>query len=236
MIDFEHLKTINPRTFKRAHPYPWINLQGALQQNAFKALYETLPDVSQFTRFFGQERQFGQKSHDRYTLEYDRSLPLAEPWKQFIEELEGPRYRQWLGRMLGTPFFLLSYHWHYTPNGCSVSPHCDSKRKLGSHIFYFNTENDWDASWGGQTLVLDDGGKFDTKSNPGFDEFISAQSAESVGNFSLLFRRKGNSWHGVKEIHCPEDRMRKIFIVVINANSPLRQFRRWLKGKPAPGY
>ena len=55
----------------------------------------------------------------------------------------------------------LTLHWHYTPNGCSVSPHCDAKHKLGSHIFYLNTEKDWKEHWGGETVVLDDEGQFD---------------------------------------------------------------------------
>jgi len=236
VIDFEKLEAIPPSTFQDANPYPWINLQGALSDESFESLRDVLPDVSGFNKFFSKERQFGQKSHDRYVLEYNRDLKLAQPWKKFIEELEGPSYRGWLGRMLGTPHFLLSYHWHYTPNGCSVSPHCDSKLKLGSHIFYFNTEKDWDSDWGGQTLILDNHGRFDPKSSPHFDEFDNAISAESIGNYSLLFGRRGNSWHGVREIKCPKDRLRKIFIVVINDNSPVRRFKRWIKGKPLPGY
>jgi len=34
--------------------------------------------------------------------------------------------------------------------GCAVSPHCDAVRKLATHIFYFNTEADWDPGWGGR--------------------------------------------------------------------------------------
>ena len=41
------------------------------------------------------------------------------------------------------------FHWHYTPNGCSVSPHTDSVREHGSQLFYFNSEDDWDPAWGG---------------------------------------------------------------------------------------
>jgi hypothetical protein len=51
-----------------------------------------------------------------------------------------------------------------------VSPHCDSPKKLGSHIFYLNTKEDWDPSWGGETLILDDGGRLPTL-RAGFDRF-----------------------------------------------------------------
>jgi hypothetical protein len=53
-------------------------------------------------------------------------------------------------------------HWHYTPAGKSVSPHCDSFNKIGSQIFYFSTPEDWDRSWGGETVILDDKGHDET--------------------------------------------------------------------------
>jgi hypothetical protein len=50
----------------------------------------------------------------------------------------------------------------------------------------------------------------------------------------LLFRRRGNSWHGVREIHCPGDELRKVFIVVINRLTRMDRLRRCL-GKPRSG-
>ena len=154
LIDFDKINAIDPAQFRAAHPYPWMGIEGALTDEGFEQLYASLPDVSRFTASFGRERNYGQQSHDRYLLEYERDLDLPAPWTQFISELEGARYRKWLTGMLGTSQYLLSYHWHYAPNGCSVSPHCDSRRKLGSHIFYFSPEEDWKAEWGGQTLSM----------------------------------------------------------------------------------
>ncbi len=89
---------------------------------------------------FGVKRAHGQQSHDRYTLEYRKDLPLSPHWKQFLAELQGEPYSNFLKRLFGVKSLELNFHWHYTPNGCSVSPHCDAKHKLGSHIFYFNTK------------------------------------------------------------------------------------------------
>jgi len=235
-LNFEYLATIDPKSFQRQRPYPWLGIANSLTHGGYDRLLGNLPPVDGFKRFFDKQRGHGQQPHNRFTLEYEPGLGVPAPWAEFIRELEGPDYQRWLARMLGTRAFLLNYHWHYTPNGCSVSPHCDSKRKLGSHIFYLNREGEWDPAWGGQTVVLDDGGRFSRKSAPGFDDFLSQQSAPSVGNCSLLFRRRGDSWHGVKEIHCPEDRLRKVFIVVINANDPWRRLKRWVRRKPLPGY
>ena len=133
---------------------------------------------------------------------------------------------------MGVPSLELNFHWHFTPNGCSVSPHCDAAHKLGSHIFYFNTEADWDPAWGGETVVLEAPKHLTRKSAPKFEDFDSAISSKALGNYSFLFARKEASWHGVKEIQCPPDRMRKVFIVVINRLTPFDRLGRLFGTKP----
>lgn len=215
-LDFQRLSAIDPRKFQQEKPYPWINPEGLLTTEGHKQLLATLPDVSLFQRHFGVKRAHGQQSHDRYTLEYQDDLPLAPAWKTFIAELYGKEYQTFLQRLFKVNSLELTLHWHYTPNGCSVSPHCDAKHKLGSHIFYLNTEQDWKENWGGETVILDDEGRFDRKSAPKFEDFKEVTVSKAMGNYSLLFARKGNSWHGVKEIQCQNDHTRKVFIVVIN--------------------
>jgi hypothetical protein len=171
---------------------------------------------------FGEARKFGQRSHDRLALEYSAETPLSAPWRDFIAELEGPRYRRFLCRMLRVPTYTAQYHWHYAPPGASVSPHCDARRKLASHIFYFNDEAEWDPSWGGETLLLDDAGRFDRRSAPNFEDFAASTRSIGLGNRSLLFARTAHAWHGVEPLHCPEGRYRRVFIVVANA-APWRE-------------
>lgn len=214
-LDMDALRALDPAAFQGRRPYPWANPAGLLTEEGFRHLRDTLPDVSRFNRVFGRQRKYGQQSHDRFNLEYEPGMELAPPWRDFIAELEGPAYRAVLSTLLARKRFSLRFHWHYTPNGCSVSPHCDSRDKLGSHIFYFNTAEDWDPSWGGETLILDDSGRHDPRSAPGFDAFDRTWPAEALGNRSLLFARRDRSWHGVREIACPPDALRKVFIVVI---------------------
>src|SRR5262249_24417627 len=144
----------------------WINPEGLLTEEGYGRLLASLPDVSLFTSRFGMTRKHGQQSHDRLALEYHDGLGLARPWQEFITELKGAEYQHFLRTLMGTRAFELLFHLHYTPNGCSVSPHYDAHRKLGSHIFYFNTPEDWDSAWGGETLILDDGGRFNSKAAP----------------------------------------------------------------------
>ena len=228
-LDVERLNRIDPGAFRAQKPYPWVNPLGLLTDRGYERLRTTLPEPSQFDRLFGIQRSHGQQSHDRLGLEYHKQLAVAEPWHEFVRELDGRVYRRFLSRLFGRSRLWLSYHWHYTPNGCSVSPHCDAKRKLGSHIFYFNTNEDWDPSWGGQTLILDDEGRFERESAPAFEDFKRVTASEAMGDRSLLFARGEKSWHGVTEIRCPASAYRKVFIVVIGDWG--RNLRRAIAGR-----
>lgn len=230
-LDFARLNKLSKREFRDQKPFPWVNFAGALTPEAHRVLLAELPEVSRFERRFGYGRDHGQKGHDRYSLEYDRSLDVSPHWHAFVRELESARYRGFLRRMLGFRPMRLSYHWHYTPEGCAVSPHCDSSIKLGSHIFYLNTEDDWNADWGGQTVVLDDHGKFDCRSAPAFEEFEEVAASQTVGNYSFIFKRTPKSWHGVRAVQCPEGKLRKVFIVVVEKIRPVKTLRNIVRAK-----
>lgn len=230
-IDQSKLDTLSAKEFQNAYPYPWINPQGFLTDEGFKILQATLPDLEQFEGRFGRQRSFGQKGHDRYSLEYDENLDIAPEWHEFVNELKSPAYTRWARKLLGAWAMRLTFHWHYTPVGCSVSPHCDSRAKLGSQIFYFNTEQDWKPEWGGETLILDDKNRLDFKSSPGFEEFNKQIAAETLGNRSLFFKRTNHAWHGVKELNCPEGELRKVFIVVFEKVKPIKTMRNRILGK-----
>jgi 2-oxoglutarate-Fe(II)-dependent oxygenase superfamily protein len=214
-IDESVMDGLDASAFQQQKPYPWANPDGFLTGEGFARLVDSLPPPELFDERFGEKRKHGQAPHDRLALEYRPDLPLAEPWREFVDELQSPAYRRFLERMFGRSALRLALHWHYTPNGCSVSPHCDARRKLGSHIFYLNTEQDWQVAWGGETLILDDSGRFRADSAPKFEDFDRVMPARTLGNASLLFMRRERSWHGVKEIRCPPTRLRRVFIVVI---------------------
>ncbi len=71
---------------------------------------------------------------------------------------------------------------------------------------------------------------------PYYERFTAEYAAETMGNRSLLFARRGNSWHGVRAVRCPEGQLRKVFIVVFESHRPLRMVlkkaRRAIRGKP----
>jgi len=163
-LDTERLVQIagDSAAFLGRKPFPYASLQGVIRDEGFRRLCAELPSLELFQAQFGVARSYGQKSHDRYALQYQPGLDseLSPSWREFIQELHAQPYRDFLCRTYGLGArerFVLSMHWHFAPNGASVSPHTDARHKIGSHIFYLNTPEDWDASWGGQTLVLDDG-------------------------------------------------------------------------------
>jgi len=225
-LNLERLDGLDGNEFQSQNPFPWINPEGVLTDTGFQQLIKTLPEVSMFKKSFGYKRKHGQQAHDRYMLEYSDGLPVAEAWQEFIAELRGPEYHDFVCRMLGIRRFDLNCHWHYATTGCSVSPHLDSARKYGSQVFYFNTSEDWDPGWGGQTVVLSDENRKNREPNPEFEDLESVATSQAIGNYSLLFARGAHSWHGVRELICPQDQLRKVFIVVINRLTPLLRLRR----------
>jgi len=221
--------------FQQRQPYPWVNIQGTLTQEGLESLRKTLPEVDAFERQVGVKRAYGQGPHDRYILHYRPGVDLQDPWKEFVAELHGETYQSFLRRMLGPQEFILTLEWYYAWQGCSVSPHCDARRKLATHIFYFNTEADWDVNWGGQILILDDEKRFKPHSAPSFDELKVAASLVPQGNGSLLFERTDHSWHGVRPLQCPPNSLRKLFLITINVPTFQVWWRR-IRGKDPDGY
>ena len=240
-LDTERLVQIagDSAAFLGRKPFPYASLQGVIRDEGFRRLCAELPSLELFQAQFGVARSYGQKSHDRYALQYQPGLDseLSPSWREFIQELHAQPYRDFLCRTYGLGArerFVLSMHWHFAPNGASVSPLTDARHKIGSHIFYLNTPEDWDASWGGQTLVLDDGGRLSAHARH-VESLKKVAASEILGNRSFMFKRTEHSWHSVDPIVCPPAHMRKVFIVVVNRVN-LQVLWRRLRGKDPDGY
>jgi hypothetical protein len=145
-LNQERLQVLSPHHFRARQPYPWVAVENSLTPEGFETLRQNLPDVARFTKMVGVKRAYGQGPHDRFLLHYRPLRDLAGPWKEFIAELQSDTYLSFLRRMLGPRKFILTCEWYYASEDRTVSPHCDAARKLATHIFYFNTANDWDQS------------------------------------------------------------------------------------------
>jgi hypothetical protein len=230
-LNIEKLRNLSREDFMAVKPYPYYNSEGVLTESGFQDLLASMPPLDMFEQKFGYERRAGQAPHDRYSLEYTPDMPVPQPWQEFIGELCSDAYRGEIERLLGAKKAEFRFHWHYTPSGADVSPHCDARREHGSHLFYFNSQQEWDPAWGGATLALDDGGRLDYDSAPDYDEFDEVIEFESIGNYSALMKRTDHAWHAVRPINCPEGHLRRVFIIVVNPNNLFWKLRDRVIGK-----
>jgi hypothetical protein len=223
--------------FTQRTPYPWNDFAQILTPEGFEALYKDYPSLELFEAHRGMVRPHGQRPHDRYYLAYERSIyghtkdkeqgevshsDLPSTWQSFMDELKtNETYHAFIENLLGMGPLTARYAWHVGVNGSEVSPHRDSDDKVGTHIFYFNTHEDWDDAWGGSTLVLD--GKTVSTLNPDFKDFTGETASEIRDNHSFLFKNTPNAWHGVRTLTSPEGRYRRLFNVIFHAdNTPAK--------------
>lgn len=230
MINIHALETLSVEKFKKKWPYPWHDFHDFLTPEAFQLLYEEFPPFELFEYHDSIRRGGGQRPHNRYYLAYEKSRyhedwdevttgmirhhQLSENWQKFMEELESKEYLSFIESALSQRNFRVRYAWHMGTSAGEVSPHYDTLEKLGTHIFYFNVEKEWNPEWGGSILVLGD--KLTSKDNPDFSEFTTSTAVSVMDNHSFLFKNSLKSWHGVKMLKCPPGKYRRLFNVIFD--------------------
>lgn len=231
-LDDNVLRAFDAREFTDRAPFPFFNFRHVLTPDGFDALYNGFPPLSLFDKHVGMERVGGQRPHNRYYLAYEHSIygkkaddaaapgevkhgDLPAPWQAFMTELQtSDEYKKFIARLLGHDNLTARYAWHVGVNHSEVSPHRDADNKIGTHIFYFNTSDDWNMDWGGATLALS--GKKIAALNPDFSDFDGEVGGEIRDNHSFLFKNTENAWHGVKTLACPDDKYRRLFNVIFH--------------------
>lgn len=228
-INYELIDAFDAKTFIRQEPFPWYNFHQFLTPQGFEALYQDFPPLELFEYHADIPRIHGQRPHNRYYLAYERSIyhapgsekpkgvihhsELPDQWQQFLKELEtSQKYHTFIKRLFQVPNFKVRYAWHVASNGCEVSPHMDTPEKIGTHILYFNTSEDWQPDWGGSTLVLS--GKQTESLNPNVEDFAIAIPTQMIDNRSFLFKNAPNAWHGVEPLTCPDNQYRRLFNII----------------------
>jgi hypothetical protein len=234
-FDQPFMQGFDRREFTQRQPFPWYNFQSLLTAQAFEDLYREFPSLDFFETHEGMARKYGQRPHDRYYLAYEKTIykdldrsaqkgiirqaQLLPSWQAFMSALQSdPGYRGFICDLLGVKDFTARYAWHVATAGRSVSPHVDARNKIGTHIFYFNTSEDWQAEWGGSTLVL--GGKNYEGMNPEISDFSSVEAVAVMDNRSFLFKNQPEAWHAVDTINCPPGVHRRIFNVIFENAEP----------------
>jgi hypothetical protein len=230
-LNHELMTGFDIRQFRTRTPFPWFNFAQFLTPAGFETLYRDFPSLELFEQHSGMERAYGQRPHDRYYLAYEESIyhqdapagpgvvshdQLPRAWQVFIDELrQSQDYSRFVKTVFGVEAYEPRYAWHVGFAGSEVSPHVDAPSKIGTHIFYFNTSEDWNPEWGGATLVLGD--KQTDVLNPEFTDFKTVVCAEIRDNHSFLFQNTEEAWHGAQALTCPAGRYRRLFNVIFDA-------------------
>ncbi|MBS4167849.1 2OG-Fe(II) oxygenase [Parachlamydia sp. AcF125] len=225
LINESVIHSFPAETFLKRWPFPWHNFHQFLTAESFKQLCEEFPPLELFKYHENLARGKNQRSHNRYYLAYEKSKyeeekegvihadGLSPLWQQFLHEIEtNLAYQNLMKQILGDQKYQRRYAWHMGISSNEVSPHCDNASKIATHIFYFNTSEEWDLSWGGALLVLGD--KLTTKQNPDFHDFMTSTPITYLNNYSFLFKNTPNAWHGVKALKSPSGKYRRLFNVI----------------------
>lgn len=213
--------------FQSQWPFPYLGIEGMLTEEGFNTLLREYPTLELFAYHEGIKRGHKQRPHDRYYLAYEETRykrgqeldkeveeqQLPESWIAFIQELqEDPAYQDLIKRALGVDRWKVRFAWHVGKKGNEVSPHLDHIDKLGTHIFYFNNDENWKEEWGGQIVAL--GGMMTNTGNPEYDDFADQKEISIINNRSFLFKNTLAAWHGVRPLRCPEGKYRRLFNVI----------------------
>ena len=91
-LNLKRLNEIPADSFQTRQPYPWANIEQSLTPEGYERLRATSPSVDGFDKHVGVKRAYGQGPHDRFLLHYRPGLEIAEPWREFLAELQGPVY------------------------------------------------------------------------------------------------------------------------------------------------
>lgn len=199
------------RSIETRAPFAWHRYEALVKPDRFAALREEFPDVEQFRHDVGRQRMDGRRPHDRHLLAWDEEVHqrLSPTWRSFLDELRGEAFVDYLTTALGQKPARVRFDWHRSYRGCEVSPHPDAANKIGTLIFYCNTPEDWDAAWGGDTLLLGDLQRATNK--PDCDDFASVTPVPMLATQCFFFRRSDHSWHAVAPLQCPDGVYRKTF-------------------------
>jgi len=124
--------------------------------------------------------------------------------------IQSSEYKSFIKKALDCTDFKIRFDFHRTRGGLDVSPHIDSKGKIGSHLFYFMPD-EWTDEMGGKTIFYR--GKKVDRMNPEPEEFEDYTTTSVIGNRSCLFKNVKEGWHGVTQVN--SDVHRQICNVVI---------------------
>lgn len=153
----------------------------------------------------------------RIRIEFRKEVweELAAPWQDFVSQILDPNgaYLAKVKTLITEPFET-RLSWHIGYDEFFITPHRDAKRKLATHLFYFNDNRNWNEAWGGHLLKLTGKRGGSDADNPHYNDFSRFERLPLVNNQSVFLYRTEESWHCVAPVKCPTFRYRLAFNVI----------------------
>jgi hypothetical protein len=234
--DFLNLSDRNPEIIEK--PFFCFVIRDFFPQDLYQALYDEFPGPDAFTRKLGEGKRFMTPADipraitaspawswftsnlsSQWFLDHvfqflkphllkSRGLPGLRRWKSISDE-SGGNATSILERNVK-----VNYEFSRLPAGSYLSPHTDKIGKLASMLFYF-PHPDWKDARQGST-------EFYAPNDPSmrrnwsnrhldFDNLKPFLSVDFKPNTLLGFVKTADSYHGVREIICPDGLERTSF-------------------------
>lgn len=205
--------------FKNNIQFPWMNIKDFIHKYKFKLLFDNFLPYDVFEKRKDGVYMISQRVYNEHNLQepWDK-LSQYEYWEGLARDLKSKEYREFLNDMFEEKMKHLAIEFFILRKNSGSRPHCDMKRKIGSHLFYLLPSDYWDPSWGGQTeIILTD--KKESEQHTSYRTSLDQLNGKTikpiiVDNHSLLFKKTDRSWHFVDAINCPPDKMRIMFQLI----------------------
>ena len=234
-VDVKRLQSIDPVSFRAQTPYPWVNPAGLLTDAGYDRLRENLPDVSLSLPTSTRLGSTGSRITIVSPFPIGMIYRSPRPGKRWFQNCVAETIKGFCVGSLG--FDRLS-----CPSSGIIRRRNARSHRIATptvnlvRIFFISTPSKIGIRLqGGETLILDNGGRFNFRSAPRFEEFERIAVAEALGNHSLLFARKGHSWHGVRALTCPKVVCARFSLLLSIGTRRLIASRRFF-GEPPRGY
>jgi hypothetical protein len=186
MIDFRGIASSD----LRKEPYEWARIDRAIPEERVRELIESFPD-DEFWELAprDRERQWSYSARPLVPLGADapdEALEWTAPWRELVDDLLSPAYRESLSELIGKPLddaLMEASVWRWEPDA-HLSPQTDLAEKIVTQVFYLSYG--WDPSWGGCLEILRSPNSRDV-----FEELPPLPGLASV------LVRSDRSWHAV---------------------------------------
>lgn len=193
-------------------PFPWSNIQDLIFRDKYWQLVSEMPGPRDESEWNYNRINFSINPPD-----YDSSdIYINNDWLNLLNEFKSDLYLSMVETLTGLhrSRFHLKFQWTYRKED-PIKPHPDVEKKR--HVLVcFMFEPDYQSEWKGSTIILKvkNGIDLERQWTEDFSPFQYILYPKTFPNYSVMFNVGYDSYHAGDDILFPENRHRKIFMVI----------------------